>query len=277
MFVFDEVHGMGAPTLVKNLPGKISKFTYRLGLSATPEREYDENGNKFIEQEIGETIFVFTLKDAIKRGVLCEFDYNPISFELSEEDKKEIKRIHAKYAMKDKQNESYSIEDKWRELATVYKLSKQKLPLFRNMLEENKRLNGDLLENCLIFVETQEYGLMVQNILFEYCQEYHTYFAEDQKKNLNDFAKGKLKCLISCKKLSEGVDIKSVKNIILFSSDKTKLVTIQRIGRSLRTNPDNPNKRSNVIDFICDDSNADKERAEWLSDVSMTRREENDK
>jgi len=272
MFVFDEVHGMGSATLVKNLSGTFSKFTYRLGLSATPEREYDEEGNQFIENEIGKTIFEFTLQDAIKRGVLCEFDYNPISFALSKEDKAAIKRINAKYAVKKNEKEPFNIEDQWRELANVYKLSKQKLPLFKKLLEDNKNKNGNLLENCLIFVETKEYGEQVQNILLDYCQDYHTYFAEDQKEYLQKFAKGKLKCLVSCKKLSEGVDIKTVQNIILFSSDKTKLVTIQRIGRSLRVNPDDPNKKACVIDFVCDESQTDEERSRWLLEVSKTRR-----
>ena len=274
LFVFDEVHGMGSDSLVKNLSGKIRQFTYRLGLSATPVREYDEDGNEFIEQEIGNTIYKFTLKDAIKRGVLCEFDYKSVAFELSVEDRRELRNINAKYAAKEKANEPFREEDKWLEISKVYKLSKQKLPLFKQLLEENKQKKSDLLENCLIFVETIENGYAVQEILIDYCQDYHTYFGKDDAKNLYDFAKGKLQCLISCQKLSEGVDIKAVKNIILFSSDKTKLVTIQRIGRSLRANPEDTNKKARVIDFICSDSRADFERAEWLFDVAATRREE---
>jgi len=87
--------------------------------------------------------------------------------------------------------------------------------------------------------------------------------------------------LITCKKISEGVDIKSVKNIILFSSDRSKLVTTQRIGRSLRTNPADPEKRANVIDFINinpdidsdgAEPNADMNRRDWLTRLSEVRR-----
>lgn len=42
LFVFDEVHGAGSNTFVENLSGRLSPYRYRLGLSATPEREYDE-------------------------------------------------------------------------------------------------------------------------------------------------------------------------------------------------------------------------------------------
>ena len=87
LFIFDEVHGAGSSSLVENLAGKLSPYRYRLGLSATPEREYDAEGNDFLRNEIGEVIFKFTLEDAIRAGILCEFRYIPLEYELSEEEK----------------------------------------------------------------------------------------------------------------------------------------------------------------------------------------------
>ena len=68
------------------------------------------------------------------------------------------------------------------------------------------------------------------------------------------------------------------KNIVLFSSDRGHLVTTQRIGRSLRRNPDDLEKRATIVDFICDcdnrqeeDITADMERENWLSQLSKVR------
>ena len=103
--------------------------------------------------------------------------------------------------------------------------------------------------------------------------------AEDEKKNLEDFAAGKLECLLTCKKVSEGIDISRVANIILFSSDRSRLVTTQRIGRALRLDPQCPDKKATVVDFILEtgetetDENADTQRAEWLSELSKVRRD----
>ena len=109
---------------------------------------------------------------------------------------------------------------------------------------------------------------------------YHTYYSADHSNNLTRFANGELTCLITCKKISEGVDIKSVKNIILLSSDKGKLTTTQRIGRSLRLNPEEPDKRALIIDFVCinvqeseERESTDQERKNWLSDLAKIRRE----
>ena len=165
-------------------------------------------------------------------------------------------------------------EDMYQQLAMVNKVSLSKLPLFHDFIMQHP----NILERCLVFVETKEYGTAVQQILIEHCRDYHTYYGEDDEENLHLFATGKLNCLVTCKKISEGIDIKTVKNIVLFSSDRSQLVTIQRIGRSLRIDPSNPNKRAGVIDFIVqsdspEDTNADTERRDWLSKLAQVRRE----
>ena len=117
--------------------------------------------------------------------------------------------------------------------------------------------------------------------LIKYTDKYHTYYEEDEKANLDNFASGKISCLLTCKKVSEGIDISSVTNIFLFSSDRSRLVTTQRIGRALRIDKKNPDKVANVIDFILsevgeNDNNADQERQEWLTELSKTWRENNE-
>jgi len=270
LLISDEVHNFGSPKMVKTLSGEISKFKYRLGLSATPERAYDEEGNLFLENEIGETIYEFNLKDAIKRGILCEFNYYPLEYELTESDKRKKQAIIARYNSLKKEGKNYNKEDMFVELSNVIKSSPAKLPVFEEFLDEYP----EIIKNSLIFVHTKDYGEELQKIIIKYDPEYHTYYSGDSKDNLFKFSQGNINCLITCKKLSEGIDIKSVNNIILFASDRSKLQTIQRIGRSLRINPNNPNKVAQVVDFIETDTEADIERMEWLKNLSSTQREE---
>ena len=117
----------------------------------------------------------------------------------------------------------------------------------------------------------------MQDVLVKYTDRYHTYYADDEKINLDNFAAGKISCLLTCKKISEGIDISAVTNIFLFASDRSRLVTTQRIGRALRTDKNNPQKVATVIDFVLadqaeGDSNADNDRKEWLSGLAKTRR-----
>lgn len=278
LFVFDEVHGAGSNTFVENLSGRLSPYRYRLGLSATPEREYDEAGNDFLLNEIGEVIFEFTLQDAIQKGILCEFNYIPLPYVLSDEEKLKKRKIIAAFNAKKESGEPVDEKDMFTQLALVNKTAVNKLEEFESLISQRP----ELLQKCIIFVQTMGYGAKLQEILVRYSDKYHTYYADDEKINLENFAAGKIDCLLTCKKVSEGIDISSVTNIILFSSDRSRLVTTQRIGRALRLDKNNPEKKATVVDFVIEDSeendnNADADRAEWLTELSQTRRCEHEK
>jgi superfamily II DNA or RNA helicase len=125
-----------------------------------------------------------------------------------------------------------------------------------------------------VFVEDRQYGEEVLNIIHHYRHDFHTYYAEDGKQKLVDFANGKISCLITCHRISQGIDIQSLRSVILFSSARSKLETIQRMGRCLRKDPANPSKRAVVVDFIrvqdedTEKLNADQIRKEWLTSLS---------
>lgn len=278
LFIFDEVHGAGSDSFVKNLSGCLSPYRYRLGLSATPEREYDEEGNKFLEEEIGDIIFTFSLEDAIEKGILCEFDYIPLPYVLTQEEKAKKKKIIAAFNAKKEAGEPVDEKEMFTQLSRINKIAVNKIDEFETFISANT----SLLEKSIIFVQEMEYGIKLQDVLVKYTDKYHTYYADDDKSKLDDFASGNIDCLLTCKKISEGIDISSVTNIFLFASDRSKLVTTQRIGRALRLDKNNPSKKAKVIDFILDDgsendNNADQERKEWLTELSKARRKEDEK
>ena len=73
ILIADEVHHLGAPTFIGNLP---DFFEYRIGLSATPVRQYDPDGTDQLFGFFGgPPIFEFTLKDAIEAGCLVPYQY----------------------------------------------------------------------------------------------------------------------------------------------------------------------------------------------------------
>lgn len=276
--ICDELHNIGSSQNVTNLSGKISNFKWRLGLSATPEREYDEVGNDFIEKEFGNSFYQFGLKEAIEKGILCEFNYVPLYYDFNDEDRQGIKDAYSLYNYKKKSGEKVSIYDLYMWLANVRKISESKLPVFEEYIKNNKQM----LERCVIFCETREYAIKIQKILIRYTSNYHTYYGDDDKTNLSHFSTKKIDCLITCKRISEGIDIQSINNIILFSSARAKIETIQRIGRCLRVDPLQPEKRANVIDFLNNDDfkkidgvyePVDKYRYNWLIELSKIRRE----
>ena len=278
LLICDEVHGMGSSALVASLRGRLRPFMYRLGLSATPEREYDGEGNRFIEDEIGSVIFEFGLKDAIREGILCEFDYIDLFYQFSDDDRAAVAQAIRRHHAKTRAGEAPAIEVLYQDLARIRKLSKEKIPPFRDYVGAHP----EILQRCLIFVETAEYGMLIQDILMAHHIDFHTYYGDDDRANLGRFARGELGCLITCHRISEGIDIQSVNNIVLFASARARLETVQRLGRCLRIDPKNPGKRATVLDFVriedddendpTDELSADEDRRNWFRDLAATRR-----
>jgi superfamily II DNA or RNA helicase len=268
------------------------KFYYRLGLSATPFSDFDDERNQFIINSfmqhpviINKTpdwkikiikekkIFYFGLEDAIKKGILCPFEYIPLKYKPSVQDLEERKRVLKVWSLKVKNGEA-SPEAPYIMAANVLKASRNKIPVFKKYLN---KCSKKILKRCIIFVQTTDYGKDICNLINGYTKDYHEFFSDDEKENLVEFGIGNLEVLITCHMISEGVDIKSVSNIVLFSSDRQQLETIQRIGRALRTDPSNPSKISKVIDFVYleedKSDSADKIRMEWLSYLAKIRPE----
>lgn len=274
IIIHDEVHGLAVPSNVVKLVGEHLAFGWRLGLSATPDRAYDAAGNAFLGAEIGPTLYRFPLESAIERGVLSPFDYVPLTYHLTAGDRARLKEVYAKQAARQRDGNPMSKEEVWTELSKVYKTAEQKPSVFRAFLD------GDpsALKSSIIFVETKEYGNALLEMIHRHTHRYRTYYAEDDREHLVQFARGEIDCLITCHRISQGIDIKSLKNVILFASARAKLETIQRIGRCLRSDPVNPDKIARVIDFVRpageEDAfpNADQERATWLTELSLVRR-----
>ena len=280
LLIHDEVHKLGSDGNMVRLNGQSDKIEYRLGLSATPEREYDEEGTQFIVDHIGPVIFEFGLEDAIRKGILAPFNYFPLPYSLTNEDRQKLRSVYSRKAAREKAGNPMSDTEFYIELSKVYKTSQGKIPVFHNFIHANPQI----LTSCIIFVETKEYGLEILNLVHELSTEFHTYFGDDDSSELERFARGEIKCLLTCHRLSEGIDIRSLQNVILLSSARAKLETIQRIGRCLRSDPSNPSKVANVVDFIRTsdydedgttdpEANADTDREEFLSNLSNIRPE----
>ena len=152
------------------------------------------------------------------------------------------------------------------------------------MFAEHLDDHDDLLRDCIIFVETKEYGNRLLENLQEHTTRYRTYYAEDDRDYLEQFANREIDCLITCHRISQGIDLPSLRTVVLFASARSKLETIQRIGRCLRVDPHAPRKRALVVDFVraadgrgaggSGIPNADEERRDWLMSLSRVRRDD---
>ena len=99
LLIADEAHNMGAGRILDRLGGV--KFLRRIGLSATPKRQFDETGNYAIMDFFGchdGYTFEYDMQEAINNGFLCRYRYYPHLVKLNDSEMAEYMRISLQLA-----------------------------------------------------------------------------------------------------------------------------------------------------------------------------------
>lgn len=158
LLIADEAHNMGAGRILDRLDGV--KFARRIGLSATPERQFDDSGNKAIMEffgcENGYT-FEFNMKEAIDKGYLCRYKYFPHIVHLNDAEMAEYMRISLQLAkFFNQENESFPKGDDilmrllLKRKRIVHK-AQEKEVIFQQIVQERYTEKGNL-KYTLVYV-----------------------------------------------------------------------------------------------------------------------------
>ena len=268
LLIADECHNMGSGSLLKLLPKVNCKR--RIGLSATPERQFDEEGNKklfsFFNSE-KEYTYEYSMEEAINNGVLCRYYYYPHLVSLTESEMRDYMELSLKIS-KFYKSESDSFSNN--PILTALLLARKriihkasnKISVFDDILREQYEKKGDL-KYTLVYVPEGNYP----NDYFE-----TDHFSEnDETENDNDavhlidvfteavkdidkrttikqfisgtndkeyvleqFANGEIDVLTSMKCLDEGVDVPRAELAIFCARTGNPRQFVQRRGRILR-------------------------------------------
>jgi superfamily II DNA or RNA helicase len=273
LLIADEAHNMGASSLLKLLP-KIN-FKRRIGLSATPERQYDDEGNQklfsFFKSNDGYT-YEYSMKQAIDNRVLCKYYYYPHLVRLTDDEMNDYMSLSLKIAkyfspQKDKFNINDSILTALllKRKRIIHKATNKK-DVFKEILIEHYQKKGSLKYTLVYvpegndpndFYETDVYSetdqLETDNEAFHLIDDYTQMIKEldkrittrkfisstdDKGEILPQFANGEIDVLTSMKCLDEGVDVPRAELAIFCASTGNPRQFVQRRGRILRTHPD---------------------------------------
>lgn len=252
-FIGDEAHGLGAS---KTSNGLQSFYDFRLGLSATPRRWYDDIGTKAIYDFFGEDSYEFTIKQALltinpstNKPFLCNYYYYPIFITLTEEELIKYCELSGKISKMskfglDNPRRKAIFENLLFKRADIHKSAKNKIGAFEEIL-----LSLERIEDLIVFVSPPQIG-QIQRILAEkgilanrFTEKEGTipeirYSGRSERQFLIDkFKEQKIKALLAIKCLDEGIDIPSAKTAIILASSTNPREYIQRIGRVIRQAP----------------------------------------
>ncbi|WP_136591489.1 DEAD/DEAH box helicase family protein [Salinigranum halophilum] len=244
--IADEVHGVGSKHYRSGL---LECYQWRLGLSATPTRYYDETGTEYLLSYFGGIVYSYSLADAIPK-YLTPYEYHPVIVELTDEELSAYKGLSTKIASE--LSKESPDEDRLTRLmnrrARIIKSAAGKLGALQEVLESI----GER-DHLLVYTNSQQMD-EVKKVLNDQGIIHHkfTYHedSEQRKELLEGFARGAYDTLVAMKCLDEGVDVPATKQAILMSSSSNPKQFIQRRGRVLRRADDIGKDKAVIYDFV---------------------------
>jgi superfamily II DNA or RNA helicase len=243
LHVGDEAHGLGASGF-RNSPRNFANF--RLGLSATPMRPFDEEGTERLLEYFGPVVFRFGLERAI--GVcLVPYEYRVATAEIQGEELIEFLELTAQIGRKVAAmgGELGDIDDESLTALLVRRRSivenaSDKLRVFRDLvhgladrslgLVYTSSKNPSQLEQAIATLAS--IGVAAARVTEEESSNRNQFDAI-----LDAFKHGAVDMLVAKRVLDEGVDIPPVRQAIMLASSGVEREWIQRRGRILRLSP----------------------------------------
>ena len=258
LIIVDEVHNVGAPTYQKIMN---TEYTWRLGLSATPERHYDEEGTGVIMEYFEKAVFSYTMEQALKDDHLTPYAYHVYAAHLSEEEYEYYLKLTRQILAARGQSEDATvtmqtnnrldgdqpgIEQLLFRRAGILKKAVSKTDVIQQVLQDHPP------ERSLIYCADREQLEDVGAVLSTANIPHLKYIGEtpmaQRHAALDGLASGDVPVLVAIDCLDEGVDVPAVDAAIILASSTNDRQFIQRRGRVLRKYSNKV--RAKLIDII---------------------------
>ena len=240
LLVADECHNLGAESFTSAPP---EYFEYRLGLSATPDRQYDDVGTEALRAFFGETCFTFRLERAIGK-CLTEYDYHVHFIELTPTEMDEWSELTRQigtqaWRLRSGEETSY-LDNLLRQRRLVLETASRKIEALAELIDEH---DSRKIRHALVYatdknpsqLEAVNRLLDRRGLLFHQLTQEETASRDRTKSILSSFQEGVIQVVTAKRVLDEGVNIPQIKLAYLLASTTVRRQWVQRRGRLLRT------------------------------------------
>lgn len=239
VLIADEMHNLGSAGFLKHPP---DFFDYRLGLSATPIRQYDPDGTDKLFDFFGQPCFEFSLEEAI--GVcLVPYDYHVHRVELDTEEMEEFSDLTdkiRKLAWKiEAKVQDTALDDLLRRRRLVIERASGKIQALESLLDATPR---EQIRYDLVYATDKAPGQLedINALLHARGLLFHQLTAEETRDRagvariLDAFQRGEIQVLTAKRVLDEGVNVPEIKRAFILASTTVERQWVQRRGRILR-------------------------------------------
>lgn len=229
--IVDECHKAASEHFRSALP--VNSFA-SLGLSATPERPYDEGLQDVLVPALGPVIFIYDYAAALRDGVIVPFELRNVVFELEEDRQAEYDKLSKAIARSlsrygPEADETIAL---FLKRARVLNLSLNRIRLALKLAAANRG------KRTLIFHEDIEACDLIHAVLTENRVRSGVYHSKMRLRAraamLSQYRKGEIDVLVTCRALDEGFNVPETELGIIAASTATRRQRIQRLGRVVR-------------------------------------------
>lgn len=256
--IADEVHNLGGKKISCCLHDFIC---FRLGLSATPFRHYDQEGSQIINDYFGEEVGIYPLEQAISDRVLCQYYYYPELVDFTKEEMEKYCSLSTEIArLFSKANGDIDIDSIYSERlkrlliqrARLIGTAENKLNRLRELLIERRETSYNLIYCGDGKYEDERQVETVIRLAGSIKIKIGKYTSEANKTRRHElekgFAEGHIQAIAAIRCLDEGVDIPRTETAYILASSTNPRQFIQRRGRVLRRFPGK--NYAYIYDFI---------------------------
>jgi superfamily II DNA or RNA helicase len=263
ILIADEGHNIASAKVLEVLQNVDLKK--RIGLSATPKRNYDEIGTAAMEaffKDAEPYVYSFSMERAINEGVLCKYKYYPHLVTLTALELEQYiiisKKLMRLFDFKKGQfKENDAVEKLLLARKRIVQKAANKLDKTKEILRQQLAEKGHLKYTFIYvpegfskaeaeeWVENEEdarlinqYTQLISEISPKIIVNQFTGETKNRELIFQKFASGDIQVLASMKCLDEGIDIPRAELAIFCSSTGNPRQFIQRRGRVLRKHPD---------------------------------------
>ena len=269
ILVADEAHGLGSK-IRRNILAM--NFKAKLGLSATPERLFDEEGSRILTNAFGGSpVYSLDIGDSVRLSnekedkvpilgnFLSPYEYYfyPVSLTKTEqtvwdEITQKIKRIvaiqHSKKNKSDNQ-ENEAIDLLLIKRSRIIKKAENKIKIVTKILEERYPSSGKWLVYCedkdQLSLVSKEIASNFPNIV---ALQYYNDTSPEKRDMVLKYFESNPSIIVSIRCLDEGANIPAADGAIILASSSNPRQYIQRRGRVLRTAKGK--KHATIIDVL---------------------------
>ena len=232
--VVDECHRAGSTENARSMQGS---WAATLGLSATPDRQYDDGTIRYLEPILGPKIYSYSVRQALEDDVLCSFDLCNIQIPMTAIERSEFDKISRRIArvVARQDMDEEGLQSLLRRRARLYNGAKYRIPSTVRIMDNHRG------ERSMVFHESIDAANQIAELLKANGHSvalYHSKVPENvRRENLRLFRRGVVDVLVTCRSLDEGANMPETRVAVIAAASASTRQRIQRLGRVLRPAP----------------------------------------